>query len=38
MISILLFFFLGMIPMTFATIEIGSNAVRMIVCELRDYC
>ena len=24
--------------MTFATIEIGSNAVRMIVDELRDFC
>ena len=31
-------FFQGMIPMTFATIEIGSNAVRMIVGELRDSC
>ena len=27
-----------MIPMNFATIEIGSNAVRMIVGELRDSC
>jgi len=27
-----------MSPITFATIEIGSNAVRMIVGELRDFC